>query len=116
MRTGSSPYSERYVRNDVLGSLSLQRQDQPIDVAGHGTHLAGIVLQLAPDAKLCIGRVLEKKKKEEYEPGENLDANKTAKRVALVWKCFPTSPPLSLQRKYIDFHDRPSFMLSKSGK
>ncbi|KUJ11254.1 subtilisin-like protein [Mollisia scopiformis] len=85
LRVDSSGYSSHYVR-EVIGSLESGRQDQAIDLAGHGTHLAGIVLQLAPNANLCIARVL-KNNLTTYDTGE------AAKRVALailyavqVWK------------------------------
>lgn len=60
----------------IVGSLEQGRQDEPVDLAGHGTHLAGIVLQLTPHATLCVARVLEDKV--EYDTG------KAARRVALV--------------------------------
>jgi hypothetical protein len=60
----------------VVKLLAKGRQDRPVDLAGHGTHLAGIVLHLTPHAKLCVARVL--KDKEDYDTGE------AARRVALV--------------------------------
>ena len=100
-----SPNSENYpyVREEVLGSLSRDRQDQPVDIAGHGTHLAGIVLQLAPNASLCIGRVIEKKKKEEYHAGEEFHADKAARRVALVRKSFLAPQPFALKETGLTF-------------
>ena len=60
----------------ILQPLERERLDVPVDLAGHGTHLAGIVLQLAPHANLCVARVLENK--------TTYDTGAAARRVALV--------------------------------
>jgi hypothetical protein len=60
----------------ILQPLERERLDVPVDLAGHGTHLAGIVLQLAPQANLCVARVLENK--------TTYDTGTAARRVALV--------------------------------
>lgn len=76
LRANSMGYSEHYVR-EVIGSLGNGRRDQPIDLAGHGTHLAGIVLQLIPHATLCVARVLQ-------DSLTTYDTGEAARRVALV--------------------------------
>ncbi|KAF8856770.1 subtilisin-like protein [Acephala macrosclerotiorum] len=85
LRVNSTGYSEPYVQ-EVIVSLGSERRDEVVDLAGHGTHLAGVVLQLTPHASLCVARVLK----------DNLttyDTGKAARRVALailyavhVWK------------------------------
>ena len=72
-RTG---YSSREV-SEILASLGKGANIEPSDVSGHGTHLAGIVLQLVPDATLFVARVLERNQ-------GDYDIGAAARRVALV--------------------------------
>lgn len=90
-------YEEGDVRS-IIGSLDKERRDEPIDLAGHGTHLAGIVLQLTPDATLYVGRVLEMNE-------ESYDAGAAARRVALV-SILPLSEPAILWTEGINATDR----------
>ncbi len=69
-----------YNKDDVLRILNAVRpepRDDPTDISGHGTHLAGIVLQLAPHANLFVARVLENNR-------GKYDVGAVARRVALV--------------------------------
>jgi subtilisin family serine protease len=72
-RTG---YSSSEV-SEILASLGKGANIEPSDVSGHGTHLAGIVLQLVPDATLFVARVLERNQ-------GDYDIGAAARRVALV--------------------------------
>lgn len=76
LRSNSSPYSSHYVR-EVVASLQVDGRQGAVDLAGHGTHLAGIVLQLAPHATLCVARVLK-------DNMTTYDTGAAVKRVALV--------------------------------
>jgi hypothetical protein len=75
-----------YSSNEVLrflDNLGAGSNAEPFDVSGHGTHLAGIVLQLVPDALLFVARVLENEPRRERCE----DVRAVARRVALV--CTP---------------------------
>jgi hypothetical protein len=74
-------YELDYVRRAV-DSLA-ERDESPTDITGHGTHLAGIVIQVAPDADLYVGRVLRDNWTTHYDTGA------AAKRVALVSSFIP---------------------------
>ena len=55
-RSNGDPLLDRgYV--DFLNGTKLEQN--PEDACGHGTHMAGIILQLAPHAELFIARVFE---------------------------------------------------------
>ena len=56
------------------------RVQEPTDLTGHGTHVAGIILQLAPDARLFVARVFE------YDVVSDAGVGAAARRLALV--CF----------------------------
>jgi subtilisin family serine protease len=43
-----------------LRSIAEREGDNPQDLHGHGTHMAGIILQLAPDAQLYVGRLMRR--------------------------------------------------------
>lgn len=93
---------------EVVDSLAKGREDKPVDLSGHGTHLAGIVIQLTPHADLCIARVL-KHNLTTYDTGE------AARRVALV-RFFRLIMRYFICRSNSDMGLRPSFMLSNTGK
>jgi subtilisin family serine protease len=76
LKADDKGYSSHYVQ-EVVKLIAADRRDQATDLAGHGTHLAGIVLQLTPDASLCVARVL----KHNLNP---YDTAKAFRRVALV--------------------------------
>jgi hypothetical protein len=84
----NSSYSEHYV-DGIVSLLRNRRQDHPVDLAGHGTHLTGIVLQLAPHANLYVARVLQ--------DNVTYDAGAAARRVALVSRYSPSPLPIFLQ-------------------
>jgi subtilisin family serine protease len=71
-------YSKQRV-SQIVESVQHRARDVPHDSTGHGTHVAGIVLQLCPEAKLYVGRVLEKDVIHEKE-----ETRTAAKRLALV--------------------------------
>lgn len=72
----STGYSTHEV-SEILRRLGPAEDMEPLDVSGHGTHLAGIVLQLVPNATLFVARVLENNQ-------ETYDVGAAARRVALV--------------------------------
>jgi hypothetical protein len=63
--------------SEILRTLGPAKDTEPMDVSGHGTHLAGTVLQLVPNATLFVARVLENNQ-------EKYDVGAAARRVALV--------------------------------
>lgn len=75
---GVEPYTDASVA-EICRQLRRRGRDTPQDDTGHGTHVAGIILQLCPEANLFIGRVLVKNLTEKEE-----ETRAAAKRLALV--------------------------------
>jgi subtilisin family serine protease len=76
------PYSHVRVSEGVgqiVKQLRQRSRDVPEDNTGHGTHVAGIILQLCPEANLYVGRVLERNVTEDEE-----ETRAAARRLALV--------------------------------
>lgn len=61
-----------------LRLIENREEDEPDDTSGHGTHMAGILLQLVPFATLFVARVLREQDVELQYVGS------AARRVALV--------------------------------
>jgi hypothetical protein len=78
---GVEPYTKEKVA-EAVRQTRLRGRDLPQDDTGHGTHVAGIVMQLCPEATLFIGRVLPKNVLAEEE-----ETRAAAKRLALVCTC-----------------------------
>lgn len=82
---GAEPWTKPKVSSE-MEKLRGRTHDTPKDNTGHGTHVAGIVLQLCPEANLYVGRVLAE--------DVTLEADETsaaAKRVALVGLLLATT-------------------------
>ena len=58
-------FHTRY-KNFLSDDSSEISEIDPEDTCGHGTYVAGIILQLAPDAELCIARVFSSGSAEEF--------------------------------------------------
>lgn len=73
-------YDESHV-SAILNAVPEQSPSTARDQCGHGTAVAGILLQLVPDATLHVARVLE-------EDQERYDVGAAVRRVALVCMIF----------------------------
>ncbi|KAF2728898.1 subtilisin-like protein [Polyplosphaeria fusca] len=106
-RVGTGPYSKRRA-DEIVRSLGDRQRDTPQDDTGHGTHVAGIILQLYPEATLFVGRVLEN------DVTTNRDETRTAaKRLALaiiyatvVWKVKIISLSIGIRKENLSDEEK----------
>jgi len=83
---GKEPWTRAKVQG-LTAQLQQRVSDMPQDDTGHGTHVAGIIMQLCPEANLFIGRVLASNVTK-TEEGTRL----AARRLALVSLLSDTVP------------------------
>lgn len=81
----TQPYNHAKVSaaaRELISQLRRQRPSTPQDDTGHGTHVAGIILQLCAESNLFIGRVLANNVTERED-----ETQAAARRLALVCSC-----------------------------
>jgi subtilisin family serine protease len=104
---GTEPWTKAKV-DELIRQLRQRRGDSPQDDTGHGTHVAGIIMQLYPEANLYIGRVLAENVINEEEA-----TRAAARRLALVGLHIMYSHRLfGFRLTYL----RRSYLLLKCGK
>lgn len=83
---GTEPFTRDRVAV-IVDEIRNRGEDTPQDDTGHGTHVAGIITRLCPEANLFIGRVLENNVTNEQE-----ETRLAARRLALVRGVFQSRP------------------------
>ncbi|KAJ4351875.1 uncharacterized protein N0V89_007219 [Didymosphaeria variabile] len=99
---GIEPWTKSKV-DELVGQLRQRHRDLPQDDTGHGTHVAGIIMQLYPEANLFIGRVIEENVVREEEA-----TRAAARRLALailfsaeVWKVKIISLSIGFRKAFL---------------
>lgn len=82
-------YTDEVIRSK-LNKIVERDRDEPQDLHGHGTHMAGIILQLAPHAQLYVARFMKQKSVDTQD----------ARRLALVR--LPTFFLISPSNSYLN--------------
>ncbi|KAK1252176.1 hypothetical protein MKX08_003363 [Trichoderma sp. CBMAI-0020] len=90
---------ERRIQGAKLFSYDCQQEDDVFDCCGHGTHVAGLLLDFAPDAELYIAKISD------LEPAKPATIAEAIDHAVNVWKVDVISMSFGFPSREIDGYD-----------